>query len=81
LHSPPGAGERLALLSAKAVGLEIAGVDLLESSAGPLLLEVNSSPGFQELEKSTGINVAEMMIKMCARKASNGRRRARRKKA
>jgi ribosomal protein S6--L-glutamate ligase len=73
--------ERLALLSAKSVGLEIAGVDLLESSAGPLLLEVNSSPGFQELEKSTGINVAEMMIKMCVRKASNGRRRAKRKKA
>lgn len=67
--------ERIALLSAKAVGLEIAGVDLLESSAGPMLLEVNSSPGFQELEKSTGINVAEVMIKMCIRKARSGKKK------
>ncbi|RZA06820.1 MAG: RimK family alpha-L-glutamate ligase, partial [Proteobacteria bacterium] len=49
----PKSYERLALASAKALGLEIAGVDLLESSVGPLLLEVNSSPGFEELEKAT----------------------------
>jgi ribosomal protein S6--L-glutamate ligase len=69
--------ERLALAAAKAVGLDIAGVDLLEGDHGPLLLEVNSSPGFQELEKSTGLNVAEAMVKMCMKKASASRRKRR----
>jgi ribosomal protein S6--L-glutamate ligase len=66
--------ERLALNSAKAVGLDIAGVDLLESARGPMLLEVNSSPGFQELEKATRLNVAEAMIRMCMKKASLAKR-------
>ena len=70
--------ERMALTAAKAVGLEIAGVDLLESASGPKLLEVNSSPGFQELEKSTGINVAEKMIRMAMRKSQKRRSRPRR---
>jgi ribosomal protein S6--L-glutamate ligase len=69
LHRLPKAYERMALAAAKAVGLDIAGVDLLESSKGPLLLEINSSPGFQELEKATGINVAEQMVRHCLRKA------------
>jgi ribosomal protein S6--L-glutamate ligase len=68
--------ERLALTAAKAVGLDIAGVDLLESASGPMLLEVNSSPGFEELEKATGVNVAEKMIKICLRKAGRKRRRS-----
>jgi ribosomal protein S6--L-glutamate ligase len=67
--------ENLALKAAKAVGLDIAGVDLLESSRGPLLLEVNSSPGFQELEKATQFNVAEKMIQLCAKKAKRGKRK------
>jgi ribosomal protein S6--L-glutamate ligase len=55
-------------------------VDVLETAAGPVLLEVNSSPGFQELEKSTRINVAEKMIAMAARKgAKKPGRRARKK--
>ncbi len=69
----PKSYERLALAAAKAVGLEIAGVDLLESAKGPLLLEVNSSPGFQELEKATGINVAEKMVRICQRKSKKKR--------
>lgn len=71
----PRSYEKLALDAAKAVGLDIAGVDLLESSKGPMLLEVNSSPGFQELEKATGINVAEVMIRACVKKAKEKRRR------
>lgn len=59
--------ENLAVAAAKAVGLDIAGVDLLESAKGPLLLEVNSSPGFQELEKATSVNVAEKMIQLCVK--------------
>jgi ribosomal protein S6--L-glutamate ligase len=70
----PVSYERMALAAARAVGLDIAGVDLLETGAGPVLLEVNSSPGFQELEKATSINVAERMIRMAIRKAKLPRR-------
>jgi ribosomal protein S6--L-glutamate ligase len=42
--------------------LNIAGVDLLETLAGPMVLEVNPSPGFEEIETVTGIKVAEAMI-------------------
>ena len=49
---------RIACKAARLLGLDIAGVDLLESARGPLLLEVNSSPGLEGIEKATGINVA-----------------------
>ena len=42
--------------------MDIAGVDLLETLAGPMVLEVNPSPGFEEIETVTGIKVAEAMI-------------------
>jgi ribosomal protein S6--L-glutamate ligase len=77
----PKSYERLAVGAAKAMGLEIAGVDLLESAHGPLLLEVNSSPGFEELEKATKVNVAEQMIKMAIRAGKLGQRRRSRQKA
>ncbi len=70
--------EQAALAAAKAVNLEIAGVDVLETSRGPVLLEVNSSPGFQELEKATRINVAAEMIRMAQRKHAAGKRKGRR---
>lgn len=53
---------QVAVNSAKALGLNVAGVDLLRSSRGPLVLEVNSSPGLQGIENSTGLNIAEMII-------------------
>ncbi|MEO5971396.1 MAG: 30S ribosomal protein S6--L-glutamate ligase, partial [Bdellovibrionia bacterium] len=43
--------------------LQVAGVDLMESNQGPMIIEVNSSPGFEGIEKATGINVAETIIK------------------
>ena len=49
---------RIARKAARILGLDIAGVDLLESNRGPLLLEVNSSPGLEGIEKATGVNVA-----------------------
>ena len=49
---------RVALEAAKVMGLNIAGVDLLESHHGPLVLEVNSSPGLEGIERSTKVNVA-----------------------
>ena len=46
----------------EAIALEVAGVDLLQTSTGPIVLEVNPSPGFEEVEATTGINVAEAII-------------------
>lgn len=51
----------IALAAAKAMGLHVAGVDLMRSSRGPLVLEVNASPGFG-IEKITGRNVAAKII-------------------
>jgi len=52
-----------AVRAAKIMGLNVAGVDLLRSKRGPLVMEVNSSPGLQGIETTTGKDVAEMMIK------------------
>lgn len=54
--------KRLALAAAKAHGLAVAGVDLLQSNEGPLLLEVNSSPGLEGIENATGQDVAGAII-------------------
>ena len=53
--------KKIAVKAAKAMGLNIAGVDLMRSSRGPLILEVNASPGFG-IEKVTGRNVAGAII-------------------
>ena len=50
--------EKIAIKAARILGLEIAGVDLLESERGALVLEVNSSPGLEGIEKASKINVA-----------------------
>ena len=52
----------IARRAARLLDLEIAGVDLLESERGPLLLEVNSSPGLEGIENATGVNVAGAII-------------------
>ena len=54
--------KELALQATRAVGLKIAGVDLIRSSRGPLVLEVNSSPGLQGVEKATGKDIAGRII-------------------
>ncbi|MBR9805104.1 30S ribosomal protein S6--L-glutamate ligase [bacterium] len=53
---------RLAIKAAKTLDLKVAGVDIIRSSKGPLLLEVNSSPGLEGIETATGIDVAGAMI-------------------
>jgi ribosomal protein S6--L-glutamate ligase len=53
----------LALSASKAMGLTMAGVDMLESSRGPLVLEVNSSPGLEGIEAATGKDIAAAIIK------------------
>ena len=59
--------ETAALKAAKAMGLGIAGVDLLQSSRGPLILEVNSSPGLEGIEAATGKDIATKIIKYIER--------------
>jgi len=53
---------KTATRAADAVGLNVAGVDILRSKHGPLVIEVNSSPGLEGIEKSTGLDVAGMVI-------------------
>lgn len=60
---------RIAINAAKAMGLHVAGVDLMRSSRGPLVLEVNASPGFG-IERVTGRNVAEKIIEYIENNAS-----------
>src|SRR4249919_3678089 len=56
------AEKRTALRAAKVLGLQVAGVDLLRSRTGPLVLEVNSSPGLEGIEGATGVDVAGAII-------------------
>ena len=65
---------RTAQKAAKAMGLTIAGVDMLRSDRGPLVLEVNASPGFG-IEKVTGRNVAANIIEYTEHSAKTGRRK------
>jgi len=51
-----------AIRAAKTMGLNVAGVDILRSKHGPLVMEVNSSPGLEGIEKATGIDVADKII-------------------
>ena len=61
-----------ALKSAEAMGLNVAGVDMLRSTRGPLVLEVNASPGIEGMEKATGIDVAGAMVTFLERRARPG---------
>lgn len=56
-----------ALNAAKALGLKIAGVDMLQSARGPLILEVNSSPGLEGIEKATKTDIAGKIIEYMER--------------
>ena len=59
--------ENTALVAAKAMGLGVAGVDMLQSSHGPLVLEVNSSPGLEGIETATGTDIARKIIRYVER--------------
>jgi ribosomal protein S6--L-glutamate ligase len=66
--------EEAAVRAAQVLGLDVAGVDLLESNDGPKVLELNSSPGFEGLEKATGKDIAREIVAEAARKAEGARR-------
>ena len=59
--------------AAKAVGLRVAGVDSLRSNLGPVVMEVNSSPGLEGIEVSTGVDVAGAIIEYIEKNASIGK--------
>ena len=58
----PDKHSEIACRAAETMGLDIAGVDLLESSRGALVLEVNSSPGLEGIEAASGVNVASKIV-------------------
>jgi len=74
------AERKAALTAARAMGLPVAGVDMLQAERGPLILEVNSSPGLEGIEKATGKDIAETIVEYVSReteemKKKPGRRR------
>jgi len=68
---------KTAVRSARVMGLNVAGVDLLRSSRGPVVMEVNSSPGLEGIENATQKNVAGMIIEFIEKNAREGRTRTR----
>ena len=61
-----------AVRSARAMGLNVCGVDMLRSKKGPLVMEVNSSPGLEGIEKATGEDIAGITIDFLERHARHG---------
>jgi ribosomal protein S6--L-glutamate ligase len=59
------------------MGLNVAGVDVLRSNHGPVVLEVNSTPGLEGIEAATGKDVAGMMIQFIEKHAAMGRTKTR----
>lgn len=66
-----------AIKAAKAMGLNVAGVDLLRSERGPLVMEVNSSPGLEGIEQATGKDVASMIVEFIEKNAKPHRTKTR----
>lgn len=61
------AERKVAVAAARAVGLSVAGVDLLRSEAGPVVIEVNASPGLQGIEGISGVDVADRIVRFAER--------------
>jgi ribosomal protein S6--L-glutamate ligase len=66
-----------AVRSARVMGLNVAGVDLLRSNHGPVVMEVNSSPGLEGIETATGKDIAGMIVEFIEKNAKKGRTRTR----
>ena len=66
-----------AVNAAKIMGLNVCGVDMLRSNEGPVVMEVNSSPGLEGVEKATGIDVADKIIDFIEKNARPGRTKTR----
>jgi ribosomal protein S6--L-glutamate ligase len=64
-----------AIKAAEAMGLSVAGVDMLQSGKGPLILEVNSSPGLQGIELATKVDVASKIIEYVEKNVTKKRKK------
>lgn len=73
------AEKKAAIDAAKAMGLSIAGVDLLQSNRGPLILEVNSSPGLEGIEGATKVDIAGKIIEFVEEGVNKQRAKKRKK--
>jgi ribosomal protein S6--L-glutamate ligase len=74
----PDSYRRAAVAATRVMGLEVAGVDMLETREGPKILEINSSPGLEGIERASGIDVAMAVVAHAERYlARRGRRRSR----
>ena len=68
---------KTAIRSAEVLGLNVAGVDMLRSNRGPVVIEVNSSPGIEGMEQASGADVAGAMIEFLEKRARPGETRTR----
>ena len=66
---------KTAILAAKSMGLNVCGVDLLRADEGPVVMEVNSSPGLEGIEQSTKVDVASQIIEFLEKNAKPGHTR------
>lgn len=66
-----------AVRASKILGLNVAGVDLLRSNHGPVVMEVNSSPGLEGIETATGVDVAGKIVEFVEENAQKGRTKSR----
>ncbi len=70
---------KMAINSARIIGLNVAGVDIVRSNRGPLVIEVNASPGLEGIEKATGIDVAGSIIDFITHSLKVGKKNQRSK--
>jgi ribosomal protein S6--L-glutamate ligase len=68
---------KTAVAAARTLGLGVSGVDMLRSSEGPVVIEVNSSPGLEGIEKASGVDVAGAIIDYLGKQAAPGKTRDR----
>jgi ribosomal protein S6--L-glutamate ligase len=66
-----------AVKAARVIGLEVAGVDMLESRTGPKIMEVNASPGFEGLERATRVDIARLYVEHAVEMARSRQARGR----
>jgi len=71
---PTGKEQYIALNAVKYLGLGVAGVDLIRSRKGPLLIEVNASPGLQGIEGATGVNIAGAIVSFVEKNGNRKRK-------
>lgn len=64
---------KMAVRAAHIIGLNVAGIDMIRSNRGPLIMEVNASPGLEGIENTTGVNVAGEIIKFIEDSVSEGK--------